>query len=405
MANVYRFAKHVVHYQLPQVLISKLTFIRLEELKLLNFLHSEFQRTSKSEVTLQAETISIKTGIHPTNLGAARDSLVSQGLLLVRKIGKTITYIACDPTDKTPIPDGNSNGSRINFDDLTEDVLRRYFESALRLCKRTENGLSGCCPFPTHDDRTPSFSVELKDGNGGRWNCFGCGKSGKLVDFEVHRSEDATGRTINRTDAHRLVIDKLRGLGVTESATEKSNDVAYAYCDEFGEIITETVRPGGKKVGMYRRRPNPDAPGKYISNVKNCPNLLYRLPEVIESDTVIVVEGEPDVESVRKLNLQDVGGRDVAATTIANGAGGWLPEHSARLLNKWVILIGDNDPDGKGLKHMNKIKASLFGKVKDLNHVELPSEYRDISHYLETHGTSDLIKLVGEEWLTPVAEV
>lgn len=39
-----------------------------------------------------------------------------------------------------------------------------------------------CCPFPDHDDGTPSFS--LFDDNG--YKCYGCGKQGHgTVDFLV----------------------------------------------------------------------------------------------------------------------------------------------------------------------------------------------------------------------------
>ena len=54
---------------------------------------------------------------------------------------------------------------------------------------------------------------------------------------------------------------------------------------------------------------------------------------------------------------------------------------------------------------MNDVKVSLLGKVKDLNHVELPSEYRDVSHYLETHSAEELVDLVGKEWLEPITPI
>lgn len=40
-----------------------------------------------------------------------------------------------------------------------------------------------CCPFPDHDDSSPSFS--LFDDNG--YKCYGCGKHGLgAIDFLVH---------------------------------------------------------------------------------------------------------------------------------------------------------------------------------------------------------------------------
>ena len=44
--------------------------------------------------------------------------------------------------------------------------------------KSAGNEWTGCCPF--HEDRTPSFTIY--DGDR-RWHCFGCGKSGDVLDF------------------------------------------------------------------------------------------------------------------------------------------------------------------------------------------------------------------------------
>ena len=405
MSNCYRFAKSVPHFQMPQAMVPKLNYLRVEELRLLIFLQSEFQRTSKSEIIMQAEAITKATSIHPSNLGRTRDSLVSQGLLLFKKKGKAFTYICCDPSDRSPVPDGSTGGGHLNFDDASAVMLRMYFEPHLNQCSPTENGLTGCCPFPSHSDTKPSFSVELKDGGGGRWICFGCGKSGKLIDFEVYLSENSSGVTIDRTEAYRRVSERLRGLGLTETVKGAQSDIVYSYCDWTGEIVFEVVRPGGMKEGMYRRRPDPDRPGKYINNTKGCSNVLYRLPEISEAGTVIFTEGEPDVENLRKLNLHDVTGQIVAVTTVAGGVNGWLPEHAARLKGKYVILIGDNDADGTGLRFMEKIKLALADTAKSLVHVELPSEFKDISHYLETHTADDFVGLVGDEWLDPPVRI
>ena len=252
MSNIYRYAKQIVHYQMPQALIPKLPYISFEELKLLNFVHSEAQRTSKSDVSLPGVEVSRATGIHPTNLGKVRKNLVAEGLLLVRDRGRSVVYSVCDPADQTLVPDGLPDGTRLDFDTLPADVLKRYFEPLLSRCKTSGNGLLSCCPFPDHEDKNPSFNVQLEDGSGGVWKCHGCERSGKLIDFEVHRSK----APIDRKTARRLVVDRLQSLGVEESATGQ-DDVVYSYCDADGVVNSETVRPNGDKARMYRRRPQP----------------------------------------------------------------------------------------------------------------------------------------------------
>jgi hypothetical protein len=230
MSNIYRYAEHIVHYQMPYALNENLPSTPLEELRFLCFFHGETQRRSRSELSFTAEQIREATGIHPSNLGRVRKSLMDDGLLLFKKVGRAHYYTVCDPTDKTPVPDGKES-LEIDLDSLTAEALRRYFQPKLRRCKPTDNGLSSRCPFPDHNDTRPSFSVELVDGNGGRWKCESCGKHGKLVDFERHLSEDPNGTTIDTSEAHARVLKRLRTLGVKESSTGKP-DVIFSYCDE-----------------------------------------------------------------------------------------------------------------------------------------------------------------------------
>jgi len=396
MSNIYRYADHVQHYQMPYALNENLASASVEQLRFLCFFHGEAQRKSKSELTFTADEIRIATGINPSNLGRVRASLVNDGLLLVKKVGRVHYYTVCDPTDKTPVPDGRNNLD-IDFDSLKADVLAKFFRPRLKRCKPTDNGLASHCPFPNHRDKNPSFSVELVDYNGGRWKCDGCEKHGKLVDFELYLSEDSKGATIDPAEAHALVVKRLRSVGVKEGAAKK--DVVFDYCDADGELISQTVRPGGDKKRMYRRRPNPDNPDRYIRNAKGCTHVLYMLPEVLDSETVMVVEGEPDVQRVKQLNLRDSNGDAVAVTTNANGAGKWKSEYTNQLRGKRVILCGDNDEDEKGLRHMESVKMAIKAVAQDIKQVLLPMEYRDISHYLESHTAQDVINLVGEGWL------
>ena len=41
---------------------------------------------------------------------------------------------------------------------------------------------TGRCPFPTHEDKTPSFYIYPH----GRYHCYGCGGRGDVVDLEFH---------------------------------------------------------------------------------------------------------------------------------------------------------------------------------------------------------------------------
>jgi len=46
--------------------------------------------------------------------------------------------------------------------------------------KRVGTRMVGQCPFPSHNDKSPSFSVNVEEG---LYYCFGCGKRGDAITF------------------------------------------------------------------------------------------------------------------------------------------------------------------------------------------------------------------------------
>ena len=74
--------------------------------------------------------------------------------------------------------------------------------------KRVGRRMQGQCPFPSHNDKSPSFSVNVEEG---LYYCFGCGKRGDAItfvremeglDFEpaVERLACTVGITVRHTD-------------------------------------------------------------------------------------------------------------------------------------------------------------------------------------------------------------
>ena len=88
----------------------------------------------------------------------------------------------------------------------------------------------------------------------------------------------------------------------------------------------------------------------------------YRLPEVLKASEVLIVEGEKDAD-----NLVDLG---FTATTSPMGAKKWREEYSGAFSDKDVVLIPDNDQDGR--EHMVRVASTLDGTTKSLKWVDLP---------------------------------
>lgn len=121
---------------------------------------------------------------------------------------------------------------------------------------------------------------------------------------------------------------------------------------------------------------------------------LYRLPEVLaavrEGRTVYVVEGEKDVETLRKWGY--------AATCNPGGAGKWREGYTARLEGADVVILPDNDPRNDqgqyaGQDHAYAVALALNGRARRVRLVNL----KEACPELPSKGdVSDMVQLMGD---------
>jgi len=166
-------------------------------------------------------------------------------------------------------------------------------------------------------------------------------------------------------------------------AKKKTIIAKYDYTDENGNLLYQVVRYDNKEF-MYRR---PDGKGDWIWNLGNIRPVPYRLDEVVKSQEVVIVEGEKDVERLRKLGF--------AATTSPMGAGKWRSEYNHYFKGKDVIIIADNDDPGR--KHAADIAQNLLGIAKSIKIIDLTGcveEKGDVSDYLQNKSPKDLQKFI-----------
>lgn len=149
----------------------------------------------------------------------------------------------------------------------------------------------------------------------------------------------------------------------------------------------------GIKAGLYVKRPTGeyrqfDAKRDREQDAIELPEVkrvLYNAPNVVASDTVYLVEGEKDADTLLILGLP--------ATTPSGGANSvWLPEFTELLAGKTVIHIPDNEPErvnrkgevvpGPGKQFAERVKAEIESHVVYRQIVSL-GEHKDITEYLE----------------------
>lgn len=195
---------------------------------------------------------------------------------------------------------------------------------------------------PAHADKKPSLVITRRDGKILFYCHAGCTYKAIL---------EAAGLAPAPTSSQH-------------TSREEPTDI-YDYTDERGIVLFQKVRYKGKwqyKMGDVRR-------------------VIYRLEEVLGSDTVYILEGEKDCETARSVGL--------VATCNFEGAGKWRKEYSEALYGKNIVVIADKDEPGR--EHAARIAQSLFGETKSLKVFEFPDS-KDFSDWIEDGGDRRLLE-------------
>jgi hypothetical protein len=161
----------------------------------------------------------------------------------------------------------------------------------------------------------------------------------------------------------------------------------YPYHDEEGELLFEVCRTADKQ--FPTRRPDPSAKYGVRWNLNGTRRVLYRLPELVAAvaagQPIYVVEGEKDVESIRRTGA--------AATCNPHGAGKWRFEYGAFLRGVDVRIVADCDAEGR--EHARQVAASLEGVARSVVAHE-PAVGKDASDHLAAgRSLGELLPLTG----------
>ncbi len=238
----------------------------------------------------------------------------------------------------------------------------------------------GPCPKCGGDDR---FAINIAKQV---FNCRGCGKGGDVIELVQHLDGVGfVGACAKLTgEPPPKANGKDRAAGPSEVVAE------FPYHDDTGklEFAVERIEGGTTKDGkktFRQKRPDPDRPGRWISNVEGCRVLPYRLPQLCEGigsgHPILIVEGEAKADLLANWNM--------VATCNAGGAKKWKPEHAAFLEDADVILVPDKDD--VGWQHINIVGASLVGIAKRIRVLILPDlpPKGDIIDWARSGGTRE----------------
>jgi putative DNA primase/helicase len=227
---------------------------------------------------------------------------------------------------------------------------------ALPKGRKSGNSWLACCP--AHEDNNPSLA--LRDGDNGQ----------VLVHCHAGCAQDAVVGAL-----------KAQGLWPEQERIERRIVATYDYTDEAGDLLYQTVRFEPKEF-------LPRFPDRICGWIwrKHPRQVLFHLPEVLQSPIVFIVEGERDVETLRSHGF--------VATTAAGGCQApWSLTFTAALRGREVIIIPDND--APGWKRAAVIARALLGAAAKIRVIDLPKQHKDITDWFQAgHSDCELIAML-----------
>lgn len=316
--------------------------------------------------------------------------------------------------------------------DLTPTEVAAYY--AVRLPKLLQRGREWRGRCPIHSGTDDNFSVNAETG---LWCCHSqCGRGGSVYDLEM---------TLTNADFNSAKAEVFRLVGRIEPERRPAPRKGgwrevdrYPYVDRDGNLLFEVVRllqPDGKKTFIQVRPSGVEAAGttdpertggvptggivvglakgKYLPDPKaeratgkptwkraddrvdyggaeycfrDCPRVPYRLPRVLNAETVYLPEGEKDVHTLESWGL--------VASCNPGGSGdshlytGWADYFR----NRHVIILPDND--GPGRKHASAVATALLSVAASIRVVELPglAPKGDVTDWRTAGGTLDQLR-------------
>lgn len=252
-------------------------------------------------------------------------------------------------------------------DQLAPIEVEAYYRARLPELRQDGHQWEGRCPVHGGDNRD-SFKVKPETG---QWFCHSeCSRGGGIVSLEaeLHHNGD--------TKAAWKAVCKLVGR-------EMAHIVAtYHYTDADGKLLYQVVRYEPKD--FKQRRPDPEAEGKWIWAVKDTLKVPYRLPQVLASDVVFVVEGEKDVATLEQFGLVGTCNAGGASKSLTKTK--WLPAYNTFFRGKHVIILPDQDD--AGLMHGNSVARALAPVAASVKLVNLPVGPKgDVTDWVMVGGT------------------
>lgn len=299
---------------------------------------------------------------------------------------------------------------------VIQDVIGEYVK-----LKKSGADLEGLCPF--HNEKTPSFKVEVKKN---MFKCFGCGIGGDAVKFLMEHKK------ISYIDAIKLLAAKyhidiveenqqkkvytkptIQNLPLTLNQYEwfKTRGISKNTLDALKVTNSQEWMPKAKAVvnaicfNYYRKDEVINV--KYRGSNKDfklsadAELIFYNLNALEGAKSAIIVEGEIDCLSLHEIGLKRV-------VSVPNGAsvGTQRLEYLDNYIDYFkdmpqIVIMTDGDSPGIGLRDE---LARRLGYERCFK-VTYPDGCKDANDVLVKHGAEALRQVVADATEFPIKGV
>lgn len=256
----------------------------------------------------------------------------------------------------------------------TKEIVSRFKDP-----KRQRDG-SVMCRCPCHSDDKQSLHITHKGNRTLIYDQAGCPLEEILEAVGLQKSDlfDDEIQKSSRTWRDRMEF------GFKQKHGESTHIAAvYNYIDESGKYQFSKIRlEGGDIKGKdFIQARIDEANGFYQYGLEGVKPTLYNLPALLRSISdgfpVYYVEGEKDVETLRKFHY---------AATTAGAVGGWKKEYAKFFIGATVNILPDNDKPGETLAEEIRRDLKQYAFTVRVIHKISTLPKGDITDFFEKEG-------------------
>ena len=168
-------------------------------------------------------------------------------------------------------------------------------------------------------------------------------------------------------------VKKALAAHDAKAAKQKTVVAVYEYWDATGELLYVKKRFEPKDFRQYAADGTP--------GLKGTPQVLYRLPELIEAAGApcFIVEGEKDCDRLRN---------DLGVCAVTADIGTWKPDLVEPLRDRDVLIVPDHDATGQA--RAREAAMAVHSVAASVRVVHLPGlEHKeDVSNWLDRNDTN-----------------